>query len=175
MIVANSALLADWFRGRELAFSFGIDLSVARLGSVFNDIVSPMLAGSSGVVFASWFGAILCGASVLCVLLTIPIDKHMDDKCKQDQDNAMCEALLKDVAADSERLSKSAKVNDLGSDDEPKAAESINLMDTFKLPFIFWVLVISCIVVYGKNVQASQLPLPVITSPSTSACYYLYL
>lgn len=59
MGVANSALLAEWFQGRELAFAFGINLSVARLGSVMNNLLSPSLSNSNGVVFANWFGVIL--------------------------------------------------------------------------------------------------------------------
>lgn len=60
--VANSAVLADWFKGKELAFAFGLNLSVARLGSVANNLISPALASSSGVVFALWFGVFLCAA-----------------------------------------------------------------------------------------------------------------
>eukprot|EP01036_Dinobryon_divergens_P026204 gene26204-34825_t len=78
LIVANSALLADWFKGRELAFAFGINLSIARLGSVVSNILSPLLTAKLGIIFASWFGSILCGFSVVCVLLSFPIDKAMD-------------------------------------------------------------------------------------------------
>ena len=52
--VANSTILADWFGGRELAFAFGFNLSLSRLGSVANNIISPVLASSEGLVFASW-------------------------------------------------------------------------------------------------------------------------
>lgn len=48
LVVANSALLADWFKDKELAFSFGLVLAVARLGSVFNNILSPFLTNSVG-------------------------------------------------------------------------------------------------------------------------------
>ena len=41
--VANCALLANWFRGGELAFAFGVSLSMAKLGSVLNDVTSPVL------------------------------------------------------------------------------------------------------------------------------------
>ena len=64
--------------GRELAFAFGINLSVSKLGSVINNIISPLLVEKTGIIFAFWFGSILCGFSLLCVLLTFPIDKAMD-------------------------------------------------------------------------------------------------
>ena len=78
LIVANSALLADWFKGKELAFSFGVNLSIARVGSVVNNILSPSLTHSVGLIFSLWFGAMTCAASVLCVVLTIPIDRRLD-------------------------------------------------------------------------------------------------
>jgi MFS family permease len=73
--VANSSILADWFEGKEVAFAFGLNLSVARLGSVFNNLLSPVLADSAGVPFALWFGTFLCGASMVCAFVVVPIDK----------------------------------------------------------------------------------------------------
>lgn len=37
LIVAATAALAKWFKGRELSFAFGINLSIARLGSASTD------------------------------------------------------------------------------------------------------------------------------------------
>ncbi len=37
LIVAATAVLAKWFKGRELSFAFGINLSIARLGSASTD------------------------------------------------------------------------------------------------------------------------------------------
>src|SRR5512142_3210805 len=36
LIVAQSAMLARWFRGKELALSFGVTLMLARLGTLFS-------------------------------------------------------------------------------------------------------------------------------------------
>jgi MFS family permease len=35
MSVAQSAFVSIWFKGKELAFAFGVNISIARLGSVF--------------------------------------------------------------------------------------------------------------------------------------------
>lgn len=86
--VANSSILADWFAGKEVAFAFGLNLSVARLGSVFNNLLSPVLADSAGVPFALWFGTILCGMSLGCALIISPIDKAMEDKIKSNIESA---------------------------------------------------------------------------------------
>jgi len=37
----------------------------------------------TGLVFAFWFGALLCGASVVTVVLTMPIDKAFDMKLEK--------------------------------------------------------------------------------------------
>ena len=43
MIVAITCALAKWFKGKELAFAFGVNLTIARLGS-FAALNSPTLA-----------------------------------------------------------------------------------------------------------------------------------
>jgi MFS family permease len=50
LIVAVTTAIAKWFRGKELSFAFGINLTIARLGS-FAALNSPSWAKSS---FESW-------------------------------------------------------------------------------------------------------------------------
>ncbi len=73
MIVAVTTALAKWFKGKELSFAFGINLTIARLASVAADN-SPTWAnrvfypqGSAGP--ASWQGPLLLavGAGIMCV------------------------------------------------------------------------------------------------------------
>ena len=140
--VANSAVLADWFKGKELAFAFGLNLSVARLGSVANNMISPALATSSSVEFALWFGVFLCGASVGCVFIFSPIDKTMDiliAKNKGTDDEGVTTLLL--AGETDAPVSKK-------DGDEPEEEEA-KLSDVKKFPFSFWILVVSCLVVYG--------------------------
>lgn len=77
MIVAVTTALAKWFRGKELSFAFGINLTIARLASVAADN-SPTWAhsvyypqGSSGP--ASWRGPLLLavGAGLLAVTTSL--------------------------------------------------------------------------------------------------------
>lgn len=134
--VGNSAILSQWFMGKELAFAFGLNLSVARLGSVINNFVSPALANSAGIQFALWFGAILCGASVFCVVCLSSIDKSMEPGVLHTQLTEADEEVQ--VNLQDETTSKS-------SDEEPAA----QLKDVFKFSEGFWILVVSCVVVYG--------------------------
>jgi len=77
MIVAATTALAKWFRGKELSFAFGINLTIARLASVAADN-SPTWAhsiyypqGASGP--ASWRGPLLLavGAGILAVITAL--------------------------------------------------------------------------------------------------------
>lgn len=95
--VANAVLLTDWFKGKELALAFGINLAISKLGSVINNVLSPLLASSMGIIFAMWFGTIVCLFSVVCVILTIPIDRAMD---KLIEKNKSVAAFLMDAPID---------------------------------------------------------------------------
>lgn len=68
--VATSTLNHEWFRGKELALSFGINLAVSRLGSVVNDFLSPRVANEYGVDVAVWLGVGMNCMSV-CMMLGI--------------------------------------------------------------------------------------------------------
>jgi MFS family permease len=77
MIVAVTTALAKWFKGKELSFAFGINLTIARLASVAADN-SPTWAnnafypqGPGGP--ASWRGPLLIavGAGVLAVVCAL--------------------------------------------------------------------------------------------------------
>jgi len=73
--VAQNCLLFRWFRGHEVAFALGLNLSVARAGSVLNDVVSPWAAQRWGVVGAMWLGAALCVGSFACNAASAVLDK----------------------------------------------------------------------------------------------------
>src|ERR1700680_3197200 len=64
--VAVTAALARWFKGKELSFAFGINLTICRLGS-FAALNSPTWARSA---YANWRWPFLIalGVSSLCVI-----------------------------------------------------------------------------------------------------------
>lgn len=160
-----------------MAFAFGINLSVAKLGSVLNNILSPMLTNDIGILFALWFGAILCAFSVFCVVLTMPIDKAFDDKIAAQQKYQLVGSDMKttggaevDVVSvlhtDDDAGASAVKCDPSGeariSYAEPEGPPAVAFDDVFKLEHIFWVLVISCMVVYGcvlpfNNISSSLL------------------
>lgn len=124
--VSLSAIVAEWFKGKELAFALGVQLSIARVGSVVNDVVSPYLASEweahdlPGVPQTLFFGTFICAASVACALIIIPLDRRADRKI---------------IAAGNKPK---------GEDDE-----DVRLSDAKDFQKSFWLLTFACVVVYG--------------------------
>lgn len=69
LIVAVTCALAKWFKGKELGFAFGINLTIARLGSVAADN-SPTWASDA---YATWQGPLVVAAFIGVLCLACPI------------------------------------------------------------------------------------------------------
>ena len=74
MTVAQSAIVSSWFAGKELSFAFGINLSVARIGSSVNGPVEEALSNDDGVGFALLVGFFICCFSLLMAFLLVLVD-----------------------------------------------------------------------------------------------------
>ena len=153
-----STILAEWFtNGNELYFAFGLNLSVARLGCVINNWVSPWVGHEYGLLYVGIFGVILCCLLVLCVLLVIPIDKAVSVIVKR--------AVNHQTAIDNDPLyadnividgGNVRRVNTLGTEIggskqqlDDMEREDIGFNAVWKFPEIFWLLCLSCLLVYG--------------------------
>jgi len=98
LIVAQSSILARWFKNKELALSFGITLTVSRFGSLF--------AFNTGELFSSYFGsyryALLvavaaCGISLLANLVYILMDRRGEHVLHLKDESAGDKIVLKDI------------------------------------------------------------------------------
>lgn len=155
--VGNSAILADWFEGKELAFAFGLNLSIARLGSVINNLVSPAIANSIGLVFALWFSAILCGISVICSLIITPIDKRFDELMAKGKPKLLLSEERESDGINSPLLDGAYSGHDVDSRPSTTTAtkkedadeQPVQFSEITKFTEGFWLLVLSCVVVYG--------------------------
>ena len=79
--VAQSSIVSSWFAGKDISMALGMNVSIARLGSVFNDILEPFLYDETGsVVFGLWVGGLLCIASLIAGIFLGMIDKKRDQK-----------------------------------------------------------------------------------------------
>ncbi|OQS05172.1 Major Facilitator Superfamily (MFS) [Thraustotheca clavata] len=133
--VAQSTLVASWFKNKELALALGINLSIARLGSVFNNELSPVIAAHYNVSSALWMGVVMCGVSLIATLIVIPIDKRAEAAIARSKSFAASKA---------------------------SASSNFSFRDFREFRPIFWLLAIACMVVYGcvipfNNVASSLL------------------
>lgn len=98
LIVAITTVVAKWFKGNQLSFAFGLNLTIARLGS-FLALNSPSWAKS---LYNSWQGPlyISLAAAVLCILSVIIfyiLDKYSDNNYSVETVDAQEKVILSDV------------------------------------------------------------------------------
>ncbi len=76
LIVCQNAILAKWFKGKELAFAFGLALTFMRLGTLFSFNVEAAIAESfQSWRIALWAAAFLCVLSMLCNVVYVLLEK----------------------------------------------------------------------------------------------------
>jgi MFS family permease len=78
-IVMLNKVLAKWFMGKELAFAFGLNLGVARLGSALGMSLSPRFASEYGFNMALWLGAVVMISGLILFLAYMMVD-YRDEK-----------------------------------------------------------------------------------------------
>jgi MFS family permease len=78
LIVAQSAIIARWFKGKELALAFGIALTICRLGTLFSFNTEQLLASRFGWRTALWIAAGLCLACLVCNWIYAVMDRHAE-------------------------------------------------------------------------------------------------
>jgi len=83
LVVAQSAMLARWFKNKELALSFGIALTVSRIGSLFAFNTGELITSYFGTFRTALFAAVAaCGLSLLGNLVYIFMDRRGEKALK---------------------------------------------------------------------------------------------
>ena len=80
MTVGQSAIISNWFKGNELNFAFGLNLSVARLGSTINGPVENWAAETHSVGFGLMIGLAICIFSLVVAFCLVAIDWWAEKK-----------------------------------------------------------------------------------------------
>ncbi|KAF9302477.1 hypothetical protein BGZ74_005282, partial [Mortierella antarctica] len=83
--VVQAALTIKYFRGQELAMALGVNLYVSRLGSVLNDVLTPLIWSRSNVAVAFWGGFVTCVASLMSALVLVVLDRWQERKLSDQQ------------------------------------------------------------------------------------------
>lgn len=98
LIVAQSAILARWFKGKELALSFGISLTIMRLGTLFafntGELIASVFGGYRYALFAA---VIFCGLSVLANIAYIILDRRGERQLKLEDEGTEEKIVFKDI------------------------------------------------------------------------------
>ncbi len=99
LVVAQSAILARWFKGKELALAFGIALTISRLGTLFSFNTEQLIANYFGDYRAAlWAAVILCLVSFGAALVYWAMDVHGARELKLEETGADEKVNLKDVS-----------------------------------------------------------------------------
>lgn len=120
MSVAQSAIVTVWFKGKELAFALGVNISVARLGSVIMGATVPPLYNNYSLGVALLCGTFICFFSLLCAFGLISVDAYAEKK------------------------NPNAQKATIGDDEKFKWSDIISFKTSF------WLLAVSCVVTYAS-------------------------
>jgi len=133
LCVAQSTLLALWFVGKEVAFAMGLNLSIARLGSVVNDYVSPAIYHAFNVPMALWFGLLVTFMSLTSGIILVFVENAAIRKGNEGRQHADDD--------EQQRLKQ--------QEDDAQPVQRIQLSDVKNFPVSFWLITFSCVVVYS--------------------------
>ena len=64
--------------GKELALAIGVNLSISRLGTVLNDLITPRVAIYGSIPYAMWLGALASALGWICGYWVRKIDKECE-------------------------------------------------------------------------------------------------
>ncbi|KAF9363104.1 hypothetical protein BGX34_004871 [Mortierella sp. NVP85] len=76
LAVTQCAITVKYFRGKELAMALGINLCIARLGSVLNDVLTPYIWSQTSVPTAFWGGFVSCVLSFMTACVLVWLDRR---------------------------------------------------------------------------------------------------
>ena len=120
LIVAATTVLAKWFKGRELSFAFGINLSISRLGSASADwstsFASPLYTNWQDPL---WLATAIAGLSVTAAMLYWMLEKRAEGRYQ------------------------------VGEAKPEAGAEALNLKRMFTFSTSYWYIVALCVVFYA--------------------------
>lgn len=98
MIVAVTTIIARWFKGKELSFAFGLNLTVARLGS-FLALNSPTWGKSLYEYWQSplWITVYAGIFAFLCVVIYFFLDVYTSKNYSMPKEGSQDKIILKEI------------------------------------------------------------------------------
>ncbi len=98
LVVAQSAILARWFKGKELALSFGIALTISRLGTLFTFNTEELISKYfNNYKAALWAAVIFTLISLGAAAIYWAMDKHGEKVMALEDEGAEDKIVLSDI------------------------------------------------------------------------------
>jgi len=98
LIVAQSAIISRWFKGKEMALAFGIALTISRVGTLFSFNTEQLISDYFGSYrVALWAAAGFCLFSVVCNLVYNAMDLHGEKVLKLAKPDASDKIVFSDI------------------------------------------------------------------------------
>lgn len=82
VLVVNNKVLAKWFLGKELAFAYGVNLTIMRLGTFLALNLQAPVGSNYGLTPALWFATFIMGSGVVAFLFYILMEKSAEKNVK---------------------------------------------------------------------------------------------
>ncbi|KAI8358170.1 major facilitator superfamily domain-containing protein [Mortierella sp. GBAus27b] len=163
--VAQASITTMHFRGHELAFALGLNLSIARLGSAMNTIVTPWAEERWGVPTAVWIGTLSCVFSFIATVLLVWIITHPPTPAKaevSDDRNLHDESLHSSVATTPVVPTFQIATDQKQPSQEPFRSKLRRwtrkwLEDLKYFPTSFWLLCALTVLIYGTVVPFNSI------------------
>lgn len=98
MIVAITTIIAQWFKGKQLAFAFGLNLTIARLGS-FMALNAPSWGRSLYDYWQSplWITVGSGVFAVICIVVYYIMDAYADKKFLMENEGNQDKIVIKEI------------------------------------------------------------------------------
>ena len=80
-LLVTNKVIARWFKGKELGFAYGLNITVMRFGTVLAFNTSVQIANWTGAWrWSVWAGTVVMFVSFILFLVYLMIDKDVDKK-----------------------------------------------------------------------------------------------
>ncbi len=121
VLVVNNKVLARWFLGKELAFAYGVNLTIMRLGTFLALNLQAPVAQAWGLQSALWFAAVIMALGFGTFFIYLTIEKVIGGKVK----------------------------TTAGEQTADNPEEKFRLREAFSFDSSFWLITLLCVTFYS--------------------------
>mmetsp|Transcript_24292 Transcript_24292/g.37442 ORF Transcript_24292/g.37442 Transcript_24292/m.37442 type:complete len:654 (+) Transcript_24292:84-2045(+) len=169
---SKAIIISEWFPDHQIAFAFGVTMSMGRLGTVIANLSAPTMANDVDLPFAIWVGFGITLIIILCSFVVVKLEKLADRRIEAaNAAGVLTEALLEneyppvattplslsDMDDDGRQYQQTGmrlRSESIASEAELHLQKSdtkgSKLSDILKFGPMFWAITVSAFFVYGS-------------------------